>query len=63
MGAPADEELQLATSRALLPNVQGIRTFFELSRDMEQVCVLRTMLLPITYSCEVWHSVALLVTD
>lgn len=36
MSAPGDKEKQLATSRALLPNVDSIRGFFELSRDMEQ---------------------------
>lgn len=38
MSAPGDDGLQLAATKALLPNVDGIRTFFELSRDMEQVC-------------------------
>lgn len=39
MSAPGDKEKQLATSRALLPNVDSIRIFFELSRDMEQVYI------------------------
>lgn len=37
MSAPEDEGLQRAASKALLPNIDKIRTFFELSRDMEQV--------------------------
>lgn len=37
MSAPGDMEMQRAASRALLPNVAGVRMFFELSRDMERV--------------------------
>lgn len=37
MSAPEDEGLQRAASKALLPNIDKIRTFFELSRDMEQM--------------------------
>lgn len=37
MSAPEDDELERAATKALLPNVQKIQTFFELARDMEQV--------------------------
>lgn len=37
MAAPEDGDLENAAAKALLPNVQQIRAFFELSRDMEQV--------------------------
>lgn len=37
MSAPEDVHLERAAAEALLPNVQKIQTFFELSRDMEQV--------------------------
>ncbi|CAM9711113.1 unnamed protein product [Pylaiella littoralis] len=37
MAAPEDGDLENAAAKALLPNVQQIRAFFELSRDMEQL--------------------------
>ncbi|CAN0269936.1 unnamed protein product [Ascophyllum nodosum] len=37
INVPGDEELQRATTKALLPNIDGIRTFFELSRDLGQI--------------------------
>lgn len=49
MSAPEDEGLQRAASKALLPNIDKIRTFFELSRDMEQVRRLTLALLSLSY--------------
>lgn len=37
MSAPGDEKLESAATAALLPNVEKIKTFFELARSMEQV--------------------------
>lgn len=37
MNAPGDADLESAAAKALLPNVQKIKTIFDLSRDMEQV--------------------------
>ncbi|CAM9142081.1 unnamed protein product [Ectocarpus sp. 13 AM-2016] len=37
MSAPEDTELQSAVTKALLPNIQKIKTFFDLARDVEQL--------------------------
>lgn len=37
MSVPSDVEMQRAASLALLPNVAGVRMFFELSQEMKQV--------------------------
>lgn len=37
MSAPDDSEMQRAASRALIPNVERIKQFFHLSRNIEQV--------------------------
>lgn len=37
MREPGDEGLQAAATKALLPNVAKIHTFFQLARDLEQV--------------------------
>lgn len=42
MSTPGDEELESAATRALLPNIEKIQTFFELARAMEQVSLVNT---------------------
>ncbi|CAM9358748.1 unnamed protein product [Ectocarpus sp. 12 AP-2014] len=37
MSAPEDTELQSAATKALLPNIKKIKTFFDLARDVEQL--------------------------
>lgn len=57
MSAPEDEGLQRAASKALLPNIDKIRTFFELSRDMEQVWPMTSTLLARSIVYFLWYSV------